>query len=142
MVRVRASYCNGALTTPKSGKVRAVPLAPDVAEALAKLLGQRESGLLKTISSLALTSGPQWTALHFGAVTSGRSLQPAFAGGVSGQTIGKKAMRIRVVSLEDGQPIGYGRALLRDIARFLSEIPIFLHISGCSGAQNARPGTT
>ncbi len=47
-------------------------------------------------------------------------------GGVSGQTIGKKAIRIRVVSLEDGQPIGYGRALLRDIARFLSEIPIFL----------------
>ena len=41
VVRVRASYYNGALTTPKSGKVRAVPLAPDVAEALAKL-GQRE----------------------------------------------------------------------------------------------------
>ena len=30
------------LTTPKSGKVRAVPLAPDVAEALARL-GQREN---------------------------------------------------------------------------------------------------
>ena len=29
------------LTTPKSGKVRSVPMAPDVAEALAKL-GQRE----------------------------------------------------------------------------------------------------
>jgi integrase len=37
-VRVRASYAAGALTTPKSGKVRAVPLAPDVAEALARLL--------------------------------------------------------------------------------------------------------
>jgi integrase len=40
-VRVRASSYNGQLTTPKSGKVRAVPLAPDVATALAKL-GDRE----------------------------------------------------------------------------------------------------
>jgi integrase len=41
VVRVRASYAQGALTTPKSGKVRSVPMAPDVATALAKL-GQRE----------------------------------------------------------------------------------------------------
>ncbi len=41
VIRVRASYAEGALTTPKSGKVRSVPMAPDVAEALAKL-GQRE----------------------------------------------------------------------------------------------------
>ena len=41
VLRVRASYSAGALTTPKSGKVRAVPLAPDVASALAQL-GARE----------------------------------------------------------------------------------------------------
>lgn len=40
-VRVRASYYLGQLTTPKSGKVRAVPLAPGVAAAIAQL-GQRE----------------------------------------------------------------------------------------------------
>jgi Phage integrase family len=40
-IRVRASYYLGQLTTPKSGKVRAVPLAPDVATALAQL-GRRE----------------------------------------------------------------------------------------------------
>jgi integrase len=40
-IRVRASYAAGHLTTPKSGKVRSVPMAPDVAEALARL-GQRE----------------------------------------------------------------------------------------------------
>ena len=40
-IRVRASYYAGHLTTPKSGKVRAVPLAPDVASALARL-GQRK----------------------------------------------------------------------------------------------------
>lgn len=41
LVRVRASYSVRWLVTPKSGKVRAVPLAPGVASALARL-GQRE----------------------------------------------------------------------------------------------------
>jgi integrase len=36
-IRVRASYYGGHLTAPKSGKVRAVPMAPDVASALAAL---------------------------------------------------------------------------------------------------------
>ena len=40
-VRVRASYYLAQLTTPKSGKVRAVPMAPDVATALAQL-GRRQ----------------------------------------------------------------------------------------------------
>jgi integrase len=40
-IRVRASYTAGQETTPKSGKVRAVPMVPQVAEALAKL-GTRE----------------------------------------------------------------------------------------------------
>jgi integrase len=37
VLRVRASFAGGALTSPKSGKVRSVPLAPDVAQALASL---------------------------------------------------------------------------------------------------------
>jgi integrase len=40
-IRVRASYAGGHLTTPKSGKVRAVPMAPDVATVLAQI-GRRE----------------------------------------------------------------------------------------------------
>ncbi|HWH12590.1 MAG TPA: hypothetical protein VG165_15805 [Solirubrobacteraceae bacterium] len=36
-MRVRSSYAGGALTAPKSGKARSMPLAPDVATALAKL---------------------------------------------------------------------------------------------------------
>src|SRR4051794_20109008 len=40
-IRVRASYTNGHLTSPKSGKVRSVPMAAKVAEALARI-GQRE----------------------------------------------------------------------------------------------------
>ena len=40
-IRVRATYTNGHLASPKSGKVRSVPMAPQVAEALARL-GQRD----------------------------------------------------------------------------------------------------
>jgi integrase len=40
VVRVRASYAAGALTAPKSGKVRSVPLAPEVAESLMQLRGR------------------------------------------------------------------------------------------------------
>jgi len=37
-IRVRANYAGGQLTTSKSGKVRSVPMAPDVAGALARLV--------------------------------------------------------------------------------------------------------
>ena len=40
-IRVRASYAGGQVTSPKSGKVRSVPMAPAVATALAGL-GQRD----------------------------------------------------------------------------------------------------
>jgi integrase len=40
-IRVRASYAGGQVTSPQSGKVRSVPMAPDVATALAGL-DQRE----------------------------------------------------------------------------------------------------
>jgi integrase len=40
-IRVRANFSFGQLVTPKSGKVRSVPMVPDVAQALA-LLSQRE----------------------------------------------------------------------------------------------------
>jgi integrase len=40
-IRVTASYTNGVLSTPKSGKVRSVPMAPAVAEALARLTRER-----------------------------------------------------------------------------------------------------
>ncbi len=57
-IRVRASYAGGQRTTPKSGKVRAVPMAPGVASALAQL------GLL---------GGHDWSvaATHPGSVVGG-----------------------------------------------------------------------
>jgi integrase len=38
---MRANYSHGELVTPKSGKVRSVPMVPEVAQVLARL-GQRE----------------------------------------------------------------------------------------------------
>jgi uncharacterized RDD family membrane protein YckC len=47
-------------------------------------------------------------------------------GGPRGQTLGKSAMGIRVISLADGQPIGYGRAFIRFIGRIVSTVVILL----------------
>lgn len=47
-------------------------------------------------------------------------------GGPRGQTIGKSALGIRVISLADGAPIGYPRGAIRWIGRIVSEIVIFL----------------
>jgi uncharacterized RDD family membrane protein YckC len=44
-------------------------------------------------------------------------------GSASGQTVGKRAMNIRVIDAESGGPIGPGRAVLRYFARILSAIP-------------------
>ena len=49
-----------------------------------------------------------------------------FEGSANGQTIGKKAVGIRVIDFGAGGPIGYGRALLRWVARIVSSLPIFL----------------
>lgn len=47
-------------------------------------------------------------------------------GGPTGQTVGKRALGIRVISLDDGGPIGYGRGFIRWIGRYVSAIVFFL----------------
>ena len=49
-----------------------------------------------------------------------------FEGGASGQTLGKKALGIRVIDFSGGGPIGYGRGFIRWIGRIVSAIPLFL----------------
>jgi uncharacterized RDD family membrane protein YckC len=49
-----------------------------------------------------------------------------FEGSASGQTIGKRALGIRVIDYRTGGPIGYGRGVLRYFARWLSTIPCLL----------------
>jgi uncharacterized RDD family membrane protein YckC len=47
-------------------------------------------------------------------------------GGPRGQTVGKMALGIRVIDLARGGPIGYERAFIRWIGRFLSTIALLL----------------
>jgi uncharacterized RDD family membrane protein YckC len=47
-------------------------------------------------------------------------------GGATGQTLGKKALGIRVVDYNGGGSIGYGRGVVRYIGRILSSIPCLL----------------
>jgi uncharacterized RDD family membrane protein YckC len=44
-------------------------------------------------------------------------------GGPAGQSIGKKALDIRVVRFDDGGPLGWATALLRHLCSYLSGIP-------------------
>lgn len=47
-------------------------------------------------------------------------------GSASGQTLGKRALGIRVYDLRGRGPIGFGRGVGRYFARILSALPIFL----------------
>lgn len=47
-------------------------------------------------------------------------------GGASGQTLGKRALGIRVIDFRTGGPIGYGRGAIRWVARILSALPLLL----------------
>jgi uncharacterized RDD family membrane protein YckC len=47
-------------------------------------------------------------------------------GSNSGQTIGKRALGIRVIDFNTGGPIGFGRAVIRYFGRIVSYIPCFL----------------
>jgi uncharacterized RDD family membrane protein YckC len=49
-----------------------------------------------------------------------------FEGGPTGQTFGKKALGIRVIDFGGGGSIGYGRAFIRWIGRFVSAIVFLL----------------
>lgn len=47
-------------------------------------------------------------------------------GGPRGQTLGKRALGIRVIDFETGGPIGYGRAFIRYIGRIVSALVIYI----------------
>jgi uncharacterized RDD family membrane protein YckC len=49
-----------------------------------------------------------------------------FEGGATGQTLGKKALGIRVYDLKQGGPIGYGRGFLRQIGKYISGFVILI----------------
>jgi uncharacterized RDD family membrane protein YckC len=47
-------------------------------------------------------------------------------GGATGQTLGKRAVGIRVYDFRVGGPIGYGRGLLRYVGKIVSSLVCFL----------------
>jgi uncharacterized RDD family membrane protein YckC len=49
-----------------------------------------------------------------------------FEGGPTGQTLGKRALGIRVIDFSGGGPIGYGRATIRYFGRIVSFIVFLL----------------
>jgi uncharacterized RDD family membrane protein YckC len=49
-----------------------------------------------------------------------------FEGSPSGQTLGKKLLKIRVIDFNTGGPIGFGRAIVRYISRILSGLVCYL----------------
>ena len=49
-----------------------------------------------------------------------------FEGGRTGQTLGKRALGIRVIDFDTGGPIGYGRGAIRYFGRYVSTIVILL----------------
>jgi uncharacterized RDD family membrane protein YckC len=49
-----------------------------------------------------------------------------FEGSPSGQTPGKKAMKIRVIDFKTGGPLGFGRGLIRGVARIPSQFLCYL----------------
>jgi uncharacterized RDD family membrane protein YckC len=50
----------------------------------------------------------------------------AFEGSTAGQTLGKRALGIRVIDFDRGGPIGYGRAFIRWIGRIVSSVAVFI----------------
>ncbi|HWF33824.1 MAG TPA: RDD family protein [Solirubrobacteraceae bacterium] len=60
------------------------------------------------------------------AIVAGAAYYVYFEGGPTGQTLGKRALGIRVIDFSTGGPIGYGRAFIRYIGKIVSGIPIYL----------------
>ena len=64
--------------------------------------------------------------VYFGGIIGALVYYAYFEGSPSGQTPGKKAMKIRVIDFNTGQPLGFGRGLIRSVAKYVSSIPFAL----------------
>lgn len=74
---------------------------------------------------IALIVGPVVGAIVFGVAAAIYFV--VMEGGSSGQTVGKMALNVRLVDRESGEPgIGYGRALVRHLMRYVSSAPLEL----------------
>lgn len=83
-------------------------------------------GILITIVSLPLQLALPPAAYYAIALPLGIAYYVLLEGGPKGQTVGKMAVGIRVYDLAGGGAIGYGRAFIRYIGRYVSAIVILL----------------
>ncbi len=67
------------------------------------------------------------TALYYAlSIAAGIAYYVYFEGGPRGQTPGKSALSIRVIDFATGGPIGYPRAFIRYLGRYVSAIVLLL----------------
>lgn len=83
-------------------------------------------GILLAIVNFILALLLKSTAENIASLAISLAYFTILEGGPTGQTIGKRALGIRVVSLSDGRPIGYPRAAVRWIGRIISFLVILL----------------
>ena len=83
------------------------------------------NAIIVDIVGFALRAGLKTVGVVLGAII-GIAYYVYFEGGPTGATFGKRAVGIRVVDFDTGTPIGYGRAGVRYIGRFVSAIVILL----------------
>lgn len=81
--------------------------------------------ILIAIVTFALTAALKGAGQALGIII-GIAYWVYFEGSPAGQTLGKKALGIRIIDFSTGGPIGYGRAFVRYIGKILSVITIGL----------------
>ncbi len=104
------------------GGVRSGPRASFGIRFVAALIDGLLLGVVGTVLSLLLGRALGTVAQ----VLLGLAYYAYLEGSPSGQTLGKRAMNIRVIDFNTGGPIGASRALIRYLGRILSSIPCLL----------------
>jgi uncharacterized RDD family membrane protein YckC len=79
-------------------------------------------GLILTIPNAIFLAALDYAVANLLSLILGIAYFTFFEGGPTGQTLGKRALGIRVIDFKAGGPIGYGRGLLRFVARLLSAL--------------------
>ncbi|MER6123978.1 RDD family protein [Streptomyces sp. NPDC001795] len=93
-----------------------------------RFLGTLVDGLVFLVPYVLVILGRKVPALMLvgGLAIIGIAIWQLIMEGRTGQTIGKKALGIRLVRESDGQPLGVGMAFVRRIAHFLDSLACYL----------------
>jgi len=112
-------------TTPDGSPGGSVPRGPR-AGFWRRFAGAFVDGVLIAIVNVAVSAGGGRAAGYTVGLVVGITYFGYLEGSNSGQTLGKRALGIRVIDANSGGPIGFGRGVIRYFARILSAIPFLL----------------